>query len=49
MRQPFTVWNYDRQRENKFNFVWLVDGVMGKGYSLMRWVEWRVANRKINS
>lgn len=39
--------NYQRQKNGKSNFVWFIDGTLGKGHCRSAWVKWQVINNAI--
>lgn len=47
--QTFSARNYQRKRDNKFNLVWLIDGIwfLKKDHCQDSWMKWTIINNSI--
>lgn len=43
--QTFSARNWEWQKNNKPNIVWLIDMVIGKGHCLECWVYWKTRRK----
>ena len=43
--ETFTARNWELQKNNKINIVWLIDMVIGKGHCLECWVYWKTRRK----
>lgn len=47
--QTFSARNWQRKKDNKINFVWLIDGIFfwEKGHCRDAWIKWTIINQSI--
>jgi len=44
--QTFSARNWQWKKDKRFNLVWLIDLMIGKGHCAECWVYWKVRDRK---
>lgn len=44
--QTFSARNWQWKKDKKYNLVWLIDSVIGKGHCAECWVYWKVRDGK---
>ncbi len=44
--QTFSARNWQWKKDGKFNLVWIIDKILGKGHCTECWVYWKVRDGK---
>lgn len=44
--QTFSARNWQWKKDGKFNLVWIIDKILGKGHCCECWVYWKVRDGK---